>query len=61
MKSRKFSLPHRESQDIGWFIPTEVSPIQHLNLEIIDKQEAEFSLKKSQFGQYPLGPPSDFS
>jgi len=61
MKGRELSLPHGEGQDIGRFIPTEVSPIQRLNLEIIDKQEAQLSLKKSQFGQYPLGHPSYFS
>jgi hypothetical protein len=38
-----------------------VLPIQCLNLEVVDKQEAEFGLKKPQFGQYPLGRPSYFS
>jgi hypothetical protein len=61
MKGRKLPFPHREGQDIGRFIPVEVSPIQRLNLEIIDKQEAQLSLKKPQFGQYPLGHPSYFS
>ncbi len=61
MEDRELSLSHGEGQDIGWFIPTEVLPIQRLNLEVTHKQEAEFSLKKPQFGQYPLGRPSYFS
>jgi hypothetical protein len=32
-----------------------------LNLEIIDKKKTELSLKKSQFGQYPLDHPSYLS
>jgi hypothetical protein len=61
MERGKLSLPHGESQDIGRLIPMEVSPIQSLDLEIIDKQKAELSFKKPQFGQYPLGRPSYFS
>ena len=60
MEGWKFSLPHGESQDIGRFIPAEVSTVQRLNLEIIDKKKAELSLKKPQFGQYPLDRPSYF-
>jgi len=61
MEDRKLSLPHGEGQDIGRFISMEVFPIQRLNLEVIDKQETEFSLKKPQFAQYLLGRPSYFS
>jgi hypothetical protein len=58
MKGRELSLPHGEGEDIGRFVPTEVSSIQRLNLEIVDKQETDLSLKKPQFGQDPLGHPS---
>jgi hypothetical protein len=51
MEGRKFSLPHGKGQDIGRFIPAEVSPVQRLDLEIIDKEKAELSLKKPQFRQ----------
>jgi hypothetical protein len=39
----------------------EISTVQRLNLEIIDKKKAELSLKKPQFGQYLLDRPSYFS
>ena len=61
MESWEFSFPHGESKDIGRFVPTEILTVQRLNLEIIDKKKTELSLKKSQFGQYPLDRPSYFS
>ena len=61
MEGRELSFSHGEGQDIGWFIPPEVFPIQRLDLGVIHKQEAELRLKKPQFGQYPLGRPSYFS
>jgi hypothetical protein len=54
MEGGEFSLPHGESKDIGGFVPTEILTVQRLNLEVIDKKKTELSLKKSQFGQYPL-------
>ena len=41
---------HWEGQDVGRFIPTEVLPIQRLNLAVVHQQEAEFRLKKPQVG-----------
>ena len=61
VEGRELSFPHGKGQDIGRFIPTEVLPIQRLNLEVIHKEEAELGLKKPQFGQYPLSRPSYFS
>ena len=60
MEVWKLALPHRESEDIGRFVPAKVPAVQFLNLDIIDQQEAEFSVKKPQVGQYPLGRPSYF-
>jgi len=57
----ELSFSHGEGEDIGRFIPTEVLPIQPLNLAVVHKQDAELRLKKPQFGQYPLGRPSYFS
>jgi hypothetical protein len=51
MEGREFPLPHGKGQDIGRFVPTKVSPVQRLDLEIIDKEKAELSLKKPQFRQ----------
>ncbi len=42
LQGRELPFSHREGQDIRWFIPAEVSLIQCLDLEIIDKQEAQF-------------------
>ena len=61
MEGWEFSFPHGESKNIGRFVPTEILTVQRLNLEIIDKKKTEFSLKKSQFGQYPLDHPSYLS
>jgi len=61
MEGRELSFSHGEGQDIGRFVPTEVLPIQGLNLKVIHEQEADLGLKKPQFGQYPLGRPSYFS
>jgi len=36
MKNREFAFPHWESKDVGRFVQTEVSPVQCLNLNIID-------------------------
>lgn len=48
------SLPfsHRESEDIGGFVPVKVMPIQFLNLGIVNQEDAEFRVRKSQGGQY---------
>ena len=61
VEGRKLPFSHGKGQDIGRFVSTEVSPIQLLNLEIIDEEKAKLSLKQPQFGQYPLGRPSYFS
>ena len=61
MKCGELSLSHGKGEDVGRFIPTEVLPIQPLNLAVVHEQEAEFRLKTPQFGQYPLGRPSYFS
>ncbi len=57
MEDGKLSLPHWEGQDVRRFIPMEVPLIQRLDLKVVDKQEAELCIKKSQFGQYPSGHP----
>ncbi len=61
LQGGKLSFSHGEGQNIGRFIAAEVLSIQCLNLEVVHKQEAEFGLKKPQFGQYPLGHLSYFS
>jgi hypothetical protein len=57
VENGKFSLPHRESKDIGGFFSMEVLPIQFLYLSILHQQDTEFSIRECQFGQYPLGHP----
>ena len=37
LENRKLALPHREGDDIGGFFPVKVSPIQFLNLDIINQ------------------------
>ena len=37
MKNGEFAFPHREGKDVGRFVYTEISPIQCLNLSIIDQ------------------------
>ncbi len=45
LEVREPSFSHRKGQNIRWFIPAEVLLIQRLDLEIIDKQEAQFRVK----------------
>lgn len=58
MKRGEFTLPHWKCEDVGWFVPTEVSTVQCLNLGIVDQKKAQFSIRMFQLGQYPLGCPS---
>ena len=37
MKNGEFALPHREGKDVGRFVYTEISPIQYLDLSIINQ------------------------
>ena len=56
-----FPFSHWEGKDIGGFIPAEMTTIQLLNLGIIDKGNAEFSIRQGQVGQYRSNRPSYFS
>ena len=51
MKGGEFTFSHWKGKDIRRFVQAEISPVQYLNLRIIDEQEAQLSLKKSQLGQ----------
>jgi hypothetical protein len=55
MKGSVLSLSHREGEDIGGFVSTEVSTIQFSNLEVVDEQDTEFGIRKCQVGQYLFG------
>lgn len=43
---------HRESEDIGGFVPVKVTPIQFLNLGIVNEKDAQLRFRKFQGGQY---------
>ena len=58
MKGGEFTFPHWKGKDVRRLVQAEVLPVQYLNLRIIDQEEAQLSLKKSQLGQYPLRYPS---
>ena len=47
----KLSLPHGEGKNIGRFITAEISPVQFLNLAVVDKGDADFSIREGQVGQ----------
>ena len=40
MKNGEFAFPHREGKDVGGFVYTEISPIQYLDLSIINQKKA---------------------
>ena len=61
VQTRKLLCFHGEGKDIGRFIPMQVLPIQLLNLRVVDEDDAEFGIRKCQFGQYFLGYLSYFS
>jgi len=48
------SFRHGKGKDIGGFVTTQITPIQVLNLTVIDERDAEFSLREGRFVQDPL-------
>lgn len=46
VERRILAFSHRKSEDIGGFVPLEISTIEFLNLGIIDQQDAQFGIKK---------------
>ena len=48
------SFPHGKGKDIGGFVTAQITPIQFLNLTVIDKRDAEFSLREGRFLQDPF-------
>ena len=52
LKTRGLALAHGESEDIRRLVPLKILPIQCSDPCITHKEDAQFCLRKSQFGQY---------
>ena len=52
LKTRGLALAHGESEDIRRLVPLKILPIQCSDSYITHKEDAQFCLRKSQFGQY---------
>ncbi len=61
VKGRKFSLAHREGKDIGGPVAAEMASIQLPDPGVIDQEDAQLCLRKSQGHQDPTRCPSYFS
>ena len=57
----EFSLGHRKGDDVGRSIPMKILSIELPNPLIIDKQDAQLSLRELQVGQYLSGRSSNSS
>ena len=53
LKTRGLALAHGKSEDIRRLVPLKILPIQCPNPCIAHKEDAQFCLRKFQFGQYP--------
>ncbi len=51
VEGRKLPLTHGEGEDIGGFIPVEVTTVQFPDFLIVHKEDAQFSLRKFQADQ----------
>jgi len=61
MKGGEFPFSHRKGEDVRRLVHMEIPEIQGLNLNVVDQEEAQVSVRESQLGQYSLGYLSYFS
>ena len=52
LKTRGLTLAHGKGEDIRRLVPLKILPIQCPDPRILHKEDAQFYLRKSQFGQY---------
>jgi|GEM_PF-3255864 len=52
LKTRSFALAHGEGKDVRRLVPLKILPIQCSDPCIAHKEDAQFCLRKFQFGQY---------
>jgi len=52
LKTRGFALAHGEGKDVCRLVPLKILPIQYADPLIAHKEDAQFCLRKFQFGQY---------
>ena len=52
LETRELALAHGKGKDVRRFVPLEILPIQCSNPCITHKEDAQFRVRKSQFGQY---------
>ncbi len=52
LKAGGFALAHGEGENVCRFVPLKILPIQYADPLIAHKEDAQFCLRKFQFGQY---------